>query len=157
MIFQSGVSAADFEHEDFTPYITSLANQPTGLKIRDVHGQVDVVGIVNTILMDCLHHGIKGVQNLETNGLVVHEMDAETVAESVIYADMSNLSDAGKREAVLSEHDGYVEEVVRTYFGGEDYTLIYITKPASNDGKDEMPGSGALHGSGAELLLVQEE
>lgn len=111
--------------------------------VRDVVEQVDVTGTVNTILMDCLHHGIKTVQELDTSVLVLPEMEAQKLSESVIYAALPSVASSlskEERKAVLQNHDMYVEGLVDNYFRGEDYTLIYITESRYGmEMKEETP------------------
>lgn len=115
--------------------------------VRDVVEQVDHVGIVNTILMDCLHHGIKTVKSLDTSTMMLPELEAQVIAENVIWAALpavgANLNKE-ERKVVMRNHDMYIEGLVENYFGGEDYTLIYVTesrhdtetKQDADDGKE---------------------
>lgn len=103
----------------------------TSLMVRDVIEQVDVIGTGNVILMDCLHHGIKTVETLDTSALVLPELGAEKIKENVLYAPLPAVASGLSREerkVVLRNHDMYIEGLVNNYFGGEDYTLIYITE-----------------------------
>lgn len=112
--------------------------------VRDVIEQVDVIGTGNVILMDCLHHGIKTVETLDTSNLILPELGAQKIKENVIYAPLpavsSNLSKE-ERKVVLRNHDMYIEGLVENYFGGEDYTLIYITESRHDaDNKQDVIG-----------------
>lgn len=103
----------------------------TKAMIRDVVEPVYHVGLVNTILMDCLHHGIKSVKSLDTSALILPDLDAQTINENVIWAALpaieSHLSKE-ERKVVMRNHDMYIEGLVENYFGGEDYTLFYVTE-----------------------------
>ncbi|KAK5085460.1 hypothetical protein LTR05_004745 [Lithohypha guttulata] len=160
VIFQPGVSSSDYDHEEnlLTPFLASPESQTTtNLRILNATGQVDVVGVVNTILMDCLHHGIKKVETLDTGELVVAPLSATTVRESVIYAAMPPLEDGlrkRERQMTLRRHERYVQKLVEDYFGSEDYTLVYVTKAA-----EEETSIWNEHevGLGAEVPLVQND
>lgn len=147
---QPGISRHDLDNESLTPFLASLATSSTGLKVHDVAGQVSLDVALNTILMDCLHHGIKTVKQIDVfqEGLGVTDLDAQTIRENVIYAMFP-------KTVNLGWHDTYVEDVVQKYFGGEDYTVIVITIPQE---KEEPKEVGGLNQEvGAEVPLVGEK
>lgn len=160
MIFQPGVTSSDYNHEEsfITHFLASPGSRssPT-LSTLNVTGQVDVVGVVNTILMDCLHHGIKKVENLDTSELALARLSSETVRESVIYAALPPPKvRLGKKERqmILRRHERYVQKLVEEYFGSEDYTLVYITQAAE---AEVSTGKEYEVGIGAEVPLVQND
>lgn len=105
--------------------------------------------MINTILMDCLNHGIKTVKPIDVfqEGLAVGDLDAQTVRENIIYAMFP-------KTVNLGWHDKYVEDVVQKYFGGEDYTLLFITIPQE---REEPKTAGLNQEFGAEVPLVGEK
>lgn len=99
--------------------------------IRDVIKPVYHVGLINTILMDCLHHGIKSVKSLDTSALMLPELDAQTIGENIIWAALPAVEPhltKEERKVVMRNHDMYIQSLVENYFGGEDYTLFYVTE-----------------------------
>lgn len=134
VVLQPGVSSDDYQCTRSTPFLFKLGTSGPGVTkgmFKDVIGPVYHVGLVNTILMDCLHHGIKSVKTLDTSALMLPELDAQTISENVIWAPLPAIEPhltKEERKVVMRNHDMYIEGLVENYFGGEDYTLFYVTE-----------------------------
>lgn len=160
MIVQPGVTPADYE----TSWLPVGAGVRTALIASNIQGKVDVTAVVNTILMDCLHHGVTRVETLDPTDPVLPELSAERVNESVMYAVMPGIEARSqkRRDELIDQRHRYVERVVGKYFGNRDYTVIYITEPqAEREGLLEAEEVGWVHGHehglGAEVPFVLEE
>lgn len=125
--------------------------------IRDVIEPVYHVGLVNTVLMDCLHHGIKSVKTLDTSALMLPELDAQTISENVIWAPLPAIEPQltkEERKVVMRNHDMYIESLVENYFGGEDYTLFYVTESRHDTEINQDTYDGKEYQMESEVPLV---
>jgi len=157
VIVQPGVTPRDYEKS----WLPVGAGVRTALIASNIHGKVDVTAVVNTILMDCLHHGVTRVQELDTKQPTLTELSAQTVSESVIYAVMPGIEARSqeRRDVLVDQRHRYVEGVVGKYFGNKDYTVIYVTEPLEETESVlgvEKAEMGREHGLGAEVPFVLE-
>ena len=149
------MTPADYE----TSWLPVGAGTRTALIASNIEGKVDITAVVNTILMDCLHHGIKGVETLDTKK-TLPELSQSTINESVIYAVMPGIEahGQGRRDELIDQRHRYVEGLIGKYFQNKDFTIIYTTEPL----KEGALGTGDKvhkepHGLGAEVPFVLEE
>ena len=159
VVIQSGVTTADYQ----TSWLPVGAGVRTALIASDIQGQVDVTAVLNTILMDCLNHGITRVEALDTKG-PLPELSRERVDESIIYAVMPGIEarNQKRRDVLIDQRHRYVEGIVGKYFDNRDYTIVYVTEPRREDALDvEIEEKGHKpeheHGLGAEVPFVLEE
>lgn len=160
VVYQPGVTVADFE----SSYLSIGSHAHTNLVVEKIQGNVDVVAVVNTILMDCLHapEGVKRVETLDTSRLEVASFEKELIKKSIIYIPLPALSSrwgVKDRAAVLAKNDAYLKDVVSTYFDNKDYTLIYISATSGEAVKEssEAVGDGIIMFDDAEVPFVFDE
>ncbi|KAK5941655.1 hypothetical protein PMZ80_005604 [Knufia obscura] len=153
VIVQPGVTPADYE----TSWLPVGAGIRTALIASDIQGKVDITAVINTILMDCLHHGVTRVETLDTKG-PLPELSSSVVRESVIYAVLPGV-EAGsqkRRDVLIDQRHRYVEGLVGKYFDNRDYTIVYVTE-GRVDGETKGEVEEKVHGLGAEVPFVLEE
>ena len=150
---QPSVTTHDYDNEAVTPFLAGLSNSRDGVKIREVHGQVNLDWVLNTILMDCLHFGILHVEEL--GELEVKELSGEQVGENIIFVRLPEVESGVAREEVLKKHDEYLEGVVEKYFGGRGYTFVLVTEPVVEIGGEIDGGEGTVE-DGEQKPLQQE-
>lgn len=159
VVHQTGASSCDYEMN----YLPIGLHAHTNLVVENIRGTPDVVGIVNTILMDCLHapDGVKRVESLNTGSLEVADLDEEVIRKSIMHISLPELpTRTGKNEraALLAQNDGYIKSVISKYFGNKDYTLICITQaPTGIDDGDAVVDNNAGSLAGAEVPFVFED
>lgn len=157
VVHQPGVTTEDYE----LSYLPIGVHTHTNLIAEKIQGTVDIVAVVNTILMDCLHCGVVRVESLDTSELKIAQLSEETIQESIMHLSLpspkAGLS-RNERADMLDEHDAYIKSVVGTYFANKNYTLIYITEAAKDEEKpNAQHENSVVDGAETPLVLEQEE
>lgn len=142
-----------------TSFIPKTPNARSIFSAENVDGKVNLVHVLNTILMDCLHHCVLRVKELDTSPAAIKDgvprLDREVIEKSIIYANMPEVDTSLTRKdyaAVMQDRKDFVEEVIEKYFEGTNYTLIYIREQAVS-GKEVMPE----HDDGSEIPFVADQ
>lgn len=95
--------------------------------IRDVIGDVDAMSLTSTLIESCG----KDVKIITTSeSLSFPDLNQTQRHNKVFYTALPALQSGLSREdrkVVLQQHDQYLSSLVDNYFGGDDYTLVYIT------------------------------
>lgn len=153
VITQPGAHTTDYTRK----FLPIGAGSRTAVIASDIDGEVIVNHIVNTILMDCLHHGVLTVEDMPTTGLPLPDLDEETIKKSIIHAILPSAQGwtGETRTQRLAKHDEYVQGVVEKYFDNKDYTLIYVAEPADESAAPVVEDQE--HGLGAEETLTYEK
>lgn len=144
VVLQPSVSTSDYDRESATPFLSGLANSQNGRKISRVTGQVNDNWTINTILMDCLHHGVTRVEEVVIREDEKYEKywgldaDREMIGKSVMFVRLLP-AQKSRPEVQIKNSDILVEGMVHRWFGAEDYTLIWITE-ARGEGEGEVLG-----------------
>lgn len=124
VISQSGVSAEDYLCPKNTPFLRDHST----LMIRDVIGDVDATSLTNTLTKSCG----KDVKIITTSeSLSFPDLNQTQRHNKVFYTALPSLQSGLSKEdrkVVLQQHDHYLSSLVDNYFGGDDYTLVYITQ-----------------------------
>ncbi|KAJ9659934.1 hypothetical protein H2198_002824 [Neophaeococcomyces mojaviensis] len=156
VVYQPGVTNADYE----SSYLPIGVHTHTNLIAEKIQGTVDVVAVVNTILMDCLHHGVTKVESLDTSELKVEDMSEEKIRDSIMHVSLPTVNaelSKKERSSSLQVHDDYIKRIVGKYFDNKDYTLIYITEAAKETEERLSIQHEENAVDGAEVPFVLEE
>lgn len=126
------------------------------MKISQVRGQVNDNWTINTILMDCLHHGVTRVEEIKVRiGENAEQWwslgdDRDLIDKSVMFVRLPAVTNPGRGADVL------VEGMVQRWFGNKDYTLFWITEARTEEigREDQVVGEiGEGEGEGQKPLI----
>ena len=156
VVLQPSVTSADYEHESTQPFLSALATSNHGMKISQVRGQVNDNWTINTILMDCLHHGVTRVEEIDVRiGENAEQWwslgdDKDLIDKSVMFVRLPAVTNPGRGADVL------IEGMVQRWFGNKDYTLFWITEARTEEieREDQSVGEiGESEGEGQKPLI----
>lgn len=130
--------------------------------IRDVIGDVDAMSLTSTLTDSCG----KDVKIITTSeSLSFPDLNQTQRHNKVFYTALPSLQSGLSKEdrkVVLQQHDHYLSSLVDNYFGGDDYTLVYITHSAAvatqqqeqQEYEAEIPLADVMHSGELRRSLV---